>query len=155
FGGGNDTVNIGNNGSVQNIQGALTIQNSKGSTALTVDDSADTMLHTSVVLSESSLTGLASAAINYRQGDLRSLSVRLGNASGAVGNIVAVTNTPDSGFSGGIMTTITTGIASSNNNLVYVAATTGPLTVNIGNNGQTVGSAVFLGNAALRLDGIQ
>ena len=72
--GGNLTVNVGNNGSVQGILGALTIQNpgSGVSTSVQVDDSADSVART-VTLStfvsggrfQDAITGLAQGLITY------------------------------------------------------------------------------------------
>jgi len=152
------TVNVGNAGSLSGIQGALDVSNppAGGYTALNVDDSADAALHNNVVLSESSLTGLAPAAISYSQSDLRSLYVRLGNTSDlSSGNIVFVANTPISGVPGGMMTTITTGTAVNQNDLVFVVATTGALIVNLQNNGTTAAAGVILGAGARTLDSIQ
>jgi hypothetical protein len=149
----NTTVNVGNNGSVQGIRGPLHIQSAPSSyTALSVDDSADPSSWTPT-LSEFSLTDLAPAAISYQQSGLRSLDVHLGNSTW--GNQLTVTNTPLSDVPGGMMTTITTGTAAKALDNVYVQATTGPLTVNLNNNGLDPASGVLLGYPAGTLDNIQ
>jgi hypothetical protein len=149
---GSDTVNVGNNGSVQDIGSSLTIQNPPSYTALNIDDSADNARR-DAVLSPSSITGLAPAPINYTQSDLRSLNVRLGNSPSG-GNYLNITDTPISGVAGGLMTTVTTGIASNGNDDVIVAATTGALTVNLRNDGLHPASSVQLGGVARTLDHI-
>jgi hypothetical protein len=93
---GNDTVNIGSGGSVQSILGTVNVENSGGATALTVDDSADTVART-VTLGEFSpnpsdteqntdeygrIAGLAPADINYELDDTGSLTVNGGSPAG-------------------------------------------------------------------------
>jgi hypothetical protein len=82
---GNDTVTIGSlapslGGTVANIQGAVTVNNALGRTALIVDDSADSTGRTAT-LTNSALTGLAPAAINYVSTGLSSLAVYGGNGN--------------------------------------------------------------------------
>jgi virginiamycin B lyase len=175
--GGTDTVVVGNttNG-VADIHGAVSISNSPGVsayTALTVDDSAYNRGAWHATLTETSPTifslttdlrtgdngnPVPVAHITFRQSDLRSLRILLGNSPGVVrnssgenidvgANYVTVANTPTSNFSGGLMTTITTGTptAGSGTDQVYVRATTGQLTVNLtggyGQQGVSVGEA--------------
>ena len=75
---GRDTVNVGNAGRVQSIASDVLLGGS-GSIALTVDDSADTGNHKTVLVGAHTLTGLAPATIAYSS--LASLTVRggLGN----------------------------------------------------------------------------
>ncbi|HJZ58110.1 MAG TPA: hypothetical protein VKE74_24425, partial [Gemmataceae bacterium] len=89
--GGNDTVNVGNAGSVQGIRGALTIQNPPSFTTLNVDDSADTVARFAVTLSTissggatfGSITGLAPAAISYKYAGTNAVNVAVhGPSSG-------------------------------------------------------------------------
>jgi hypothetical protein len=154
-GGGQDTVNIGNStNGVAGIAGAVSITNNPaagGYTALTVDDSADHQGYWYSHLTEGSLTTDASSAvqvapITFRQTDLSSFSVLLGNSPGP-GNIVYVTNTPSHGIIGDLRTTITTGVAASivNPDQVFVLATTGALTVNLKNDSHNFPSGVSLG----------
>jgi hypothetical protein len=76
---GTDTVNVGNAHRVQSIAGKVTLGETSGSIRLTVDDSADTGSHKTVVVGAAALTGLAPASIAYS--NLASLTVRggLGN----------------------------------------------------------------------------
>jgi hypothetical protein len=86
------TVNVGNAGSLAGIQGALDISNPPSYTTLTVDDSADSTVHNNVVVTDSSITGLAPAIIGYRQSDLRALNINTGTGT----NTVNVQSTPAS-----------------------------------------------------------
>ena len=83
--GGNDTVNVGNAGSVQGILGALNVQNPPSFDTINVNDSADATARTVTLSTFTSgglpwgaITGLAPAAINYRYGDTTSVSVTTG-----------------------------------------------------------------------------
>jgi hypothetical protein len=71
---GADTVNVGLAGSVQGILGAVDVRNPPAFTTLNVDDSADPAGHT-VTITNAAVTGLAPAAITFRQIDLKALSV--------------------------------------------------------------------------------
>jgi virginiamycin B lyase len=158
--GGTDTVVVGNttNG-VGDIYGAISISNEQGVnayTSLTVDDSAFHRGYWYSNLTDSSLTNylridngnqVEVAPINFRQSDLRSLRILLGNSPGVSGNIVSVLNTPAGPASSGLMTTITTGTAAGSNDQIYVFATTGALTVNLNNDGLHPASGVQLGGA--------
>jgi hypothetical protein len=62
--GSNDTVRVGNAGSLTGIAGAVNVVNNSGHTALVVDDSADTVGRTATVTSNA-VTGLSPAPINY------------------------------------------------------------------------------------------
>jgi hypothetical protein len=91
-GGGATTVAVGQAGSVQNIQGALNLENPAAKNTVTLDDSADA---TARVVTLSSLTnpgdsqgngdlygkvgGLAPADVNYEAGDTASVSVTGGS----------------------------------------------------------------------------
>jgi uncharacterized repeat protein (TIGR01451 family) len=89
-GGGLATVNVTNSGSVQGIHGPVDVENPLGSTAITVDDSADSTGRTvtlgsagnlSALDSEhnsdpySAITGLAPAPINFENADTSSLTI--------------------------------------------------------------------------------
>ncbi len=133
----NDVVNVGSGGSVQGIQAAVTVTNPPGYTALTIDDSADVAAR-SVTLTSAGITGLAPAAINYQQYDLKSLTVYGG--SGA--NTFTVASTP---YNWQVSTTLHSGAGY---NLVSVQGTNGPLSVvgggyddvvSVGSNGSVQG----------------
>ena len=72
----NTIVNVGDAGSVQNIQGALTIENPPSFTTLNVDDSADSVGRTVTLIAASiiagQISGLAPALITYRYRDTAS-----------------------------------------------------------------------------------
>jgi hypothetical protein len=125
---GNDIVTVGSAGSVQQINGPLTITNANGRTALTIDDSADAVARPNVTLNATSLTGLEPLvfelipiAINWVERDLRTLTIKGGTGS----NTFTVANTPRNDFP--VTTTLFTG---GGNDLVNVQAANGPLTIN-------------------------
>jgi streptogramin lyase len=120
--GGNDTVNVGENGSVQGILGPLSIFGA--GTTLVVDDSADPTPRT-VTINPTTITGLAPAAITYS--GVSNLTVD----GGYGGNLIGVLNT-----AAGTNTTVNSG---NGVDTVYVFATTGPLAVNTQQGGMTPG----------------
>ena len=94
-GGGNDTVNLGNGGSVQNLRGNVVIENYSALTTVNVDDSSDgtarTVTLSTVVLADAGvgdlepdtdlagqIGGLAPATITYEYYDTGSVSIRGG-----------------------------------------------------------------------------
>jgi hypothetical protein len=86
----NTTVNVGNGGSVQDIQGLLTISNPPNFTTVNVDDSADLSARTvtldTVPIGSAfydAIAGLAPAVIEYKYGDTNPVTVEMG-AGGAV-----------------------------------------------------------------------
>jgi hypothetical protein len=94
----NTTVNVGSAGSLQGIQGSVTVENPWYYTALNVDDSNDStgrqvtldrfILVPNIVYGRIAVQG--SAPISYKQNDTQSpVSLRLG----AFGNVVTVQNT--------------------------------------------------------------
>src|SRR5262249_17786007 len=89
---GDGTVNIGRAGSGQDIQGSVTVFSFPGNTALTVDDSADPTGR-NVSVSQSGITGLAPAAINYFP-SFRAVTVK----GGSGGNTFTVSNPTHSGL---------------------------------------------------------
>lgn len=101
-GGGLDNVNIGNAGSLAGILAAIDVSNPPGGgyTALTVDTSAFAGTYTAT-LSDTSIS-FGGAPINYAAGDLRSLTLR----GGTGGSTYNITNTPFSGFGGGMVTSV-------------------------------------------------
>src|SRR5262249_24748847 len=86
--GGNDTVRLGDAGSVQGITAPVNVSNSAALTDLVIDDSADATGRT-VTLSDSAVTGLAPADLNFTSTDIGSLTV----SGGTGGNTFTVTNT--------------------------------------------------------------
>jgi hypothetical protein len=70
-----DTINLGKAGSVQTIQGQLTISNPAAVTHLSLDDSADPVGQ-AVTVTDTSLTGLTPLAINYDSTGVNSLDVK-------------------------------------------------------------------------------
>jgi hypothetical protein len=91
-GGNHDVVNVGNAGSVQDIQGPLTIENPPSFTTINVDDSADTVarkvtVDVFTVNGDSSfgrITGLAPAAIDFENFDTSSVSITTGTGADIV-----------------------------------------------------------------------
>jgi autotransporter-associated beta strand protein len=87
--GANTGVLVGSGGSVQNITGALTINNPPNYTSVIVDDSTDTAARTTTVdlttingSTYERVTGLAPAAIQSKWGDTNSLLLHTGTAGG-------------------------------------------------------------------------
>ncbi len=139
-----DAVNVGVNGSVQKILGALTVTNLLGFSAVNVDNSADTVARTVILYKKPALlfipayntiSGLAPADINLQHRNLSSLAIRAGSG----GNTFRIHDTPTSNTPGGLTTTIHTGQGSDQ---VTVNRTTGALALNAqsGRNSITVGS---------------
>jgi hypothetical protein len=138
-GGGSDRVTLGYLGSVLNL-GNVTVGNAGfglGSTALTVDDSADATQHTGVVIGAGAITGLTQASLGT-SGGISSLVVKGGTAS----NTFTITGTPAS-------TTLTQ--AGQSTDRVYVQGTANPLTVHGGGGF----NYFYAGNTANRLEDIQ
>jgi hypothetical protein len=121
---GRDTVNVGLNGSVQGIKGALTVTNAGSFSALNVDDHLD---HTGRIVTMNvagglgTITGLAPATIAYLDGHVSSVTVSGGDG----GNTFIVENTAAIGR--GPVTTLNSGIGK---DFVTVHRTTGALVVN-------------------------
>ena len=134
--GGPDTFNIENAGNAQNVNGALTIENSYGQDTITVDDSADATPR-SVTLGTAppagnsdpfgTISGLAPATITYEAADTASLTI---NAGGG-GNTFTVTGTPTNqlGSTGGPGVTLNAGTGNDNVTVTGLGAGT-TLTVN-------------------------
>ena len=86
-----DTVNVGNAGSVQGIQGTVNIRNALSYDVLTIDDSADPTAQNAVLSSFvpfgdsvfESLTGLTpvGSAINFRTADMLSVTINAGSGA--------------------------------------------------------------------------
>jgi hypothetical protein len=125
-----DTVNVGVNGSTEDIDGTLHVTNVGSWTALHIDDSATTTWR-NVTLSNPNnfntsgrITGLTSFTISYRQRDLRALEIKAGSGH----NIFTIANTPTSTFAGGLTTSIKTG---SGNDTVRIQGTKGTLDLDV------------------------
>jgi len=76
---GSDVVNIGAAGSTRGVA-AVAIDNSAAYTHITLDDSADTTGR-SVTLSDSSITGIAQASINWVAGDISAIDLLMGTGN--------------------------------------------------------------------------
>ena len=77
-GGGLDTVNVGNAGSVQGILGALNVQNPPSFDTINVNDSADLAFRSAVidtVTPFNQIIGLAPATIEYKAADASSVTI--------------------------------------------------------------------------------
>jgi hypothetical protein len=117
-GGGYDTVDVRNAGSVQGIHGAQNVENLSGYSSLFVNDSADVTARnvtlgalTSGVAAWSSITGLAPASINYRYYNTHGVSITTGLAAATV-NVYATDATATTSLSsGGGYDTVNVGIA--------------------------------------------
>jgi hypothetical protein len=85
--GNNDTVNVGNAGSVQGIQSQLMVVNHPGYTTLNVDDSTDAGAR-NVTLDDvaflGTITGLAPAVISYYDVDMANVNVTTGTGADTV-----------------------------------------------------------------------
>lgn len=77
-----DTVNIGNAGSVQGVQGSVTLSSSNASAPDTVvlDDSADTTGQNATI-GDTQVSGLAPGSINFTGSQLSSLTILFGSGS--------------------------------------------------------------------------
>jgi hypothetical protein len=77
-------VNIGNAGSLQGIQGQVTLTNASGgftNVNLTVNDSADGSVRGTATISSTQITGLSSSPIVYAKAGLSGLTVKGGSAA--------------------------------------------------------------------------
>jgi len=118
---GPDEITVGNAGSVQQIQGPLSLADDVWYDDITINDSADTMGRT-FTYGQSSVIGLAPATISFNQSDIFTITVDAGSG----GNNITVADTVVSSTN-----TINTG---SGNNTVIVQSVLGGSTLNI--NGQ-------------------
>jgi hypothetical protein len=167
-GSGTDSVHIGNTADgVGDIQGQVDITNNSAAgsyTTLSVDDSTYDQGYWVSRLTQSSLTTILRtdgagdvqvAPINFDHAALSSLRILLGNSPGVSGNIAVVADTPTSSFPGGMRTAITSGIAAGPNDEIAIEATTGPLTVNLNNDGLHPASSAYLGAGIRSLENIR
>jgi hypothetical protein len=84
------TVTVGNLGSLADIQGAVTLFNGPSRDQLTIDDSADAADQNNVVISDTGVTGLAPAPLNFTSFSINMLSIQGGSGN----NNYTVTGTP-------------------------------------------------------------
>jgi hypothetical protein len=147
-GGGLDTVKIGT-GSLQNFGSSVTVANTGGYSAVTVDDSADSSQARTVIMYNNGPPGGFYTVISgfYSGGDilvhgsdLSSLTIRAGN----FGNTFRIHDTPISNTPGGLTTKVFTGGGPDN---VTIDGTTGALVLDVqgaaqGLNSVTVGSPI-------------
>lgn len=133
------TLVLGSGGRVNTFTGFTTITDTRGATALTIDDSADTAAR-NITLSRSSVSGLTINPISFALANLSSVTVNGGKG----GNTVTVTDTLPR-----ISTTVNTGTAADS---VFIQRTTGPLTINGQNGADDV--AVGLGGSLQSITGV-
>jgi hypothetical protein len=131
-----DTVNVGHDGTVQDIKGALTVTNPPSYTTLNVLDAADGLWHNSVSVTDQAIQGLAPAPIYYHAADLAALNI-FGGANVDTYNVL---NTPGNFY--GVTTSLYT---NDGGTIVNVTGTTGPLQVI----GSVLGDVVNIGQGSL------
>ena len=125
-----DKVTIGSDSSkgAQGVNAAVTIGNSKGSTALIMDDTSNTTKPLSVSMSSTKITGLLGT---NSQGLLNGIDVSKANLSselyreGVSGTTLSITTTAKAP----VTTEVDTGPNASSVNITTVQAVTGPLTI--------------------------
>jgi hypothetical protein len=142
-GGYDDVVTVGQGGSVQGVQGAVTVTNPPSYTALTIDDSADATARSATV-SGGAVTGLAPAAINYQQNDLMSLHVY----GGSGGNTFTVAGVPSTPYYPGLATALHTGAG---NDTVRMGAISGRLSLDGGPGTNTLDYSGYAGTVLVNL----
>jgi hypothetical protein len=145
-----DVMSVGNLGTLAGIKGTLTLNNVNDFTTVNINDGADNTQHSNVVLTDSSLTGLA-APINFGGHTVGGLNITVGNGN----NTYTVVNTQfQQGFAGNL-NVLNTGNGNDTVNIQGIDATspfpTSPLTVNAGSGHDVMN----VGNAAGSLAGIK
>jgi hypothetical protein len=134
---GADTANLGNAGSAQSIQGAVSINNAGSFTSVTVDDSADTTGRT-VAVGVSAITGLTPATVNYSDTNHLVLDGGTGSNTFNITNPGSLDATVNSG--GGVDVT---NLLASNNAAIFIDGQGGTNNaVNLGNSGSLAGILV-------------
>jgi hypothetical protein len=138
-GAGNDTVNVGNNGSLQNIQGrAITVTDPSGRLSITVDDRNDTISQAPVLSTNPAdttygqITGLALGPIYYRYANTL-LTVWTGTSTALV-NVQATGTSTNVAANDAQGTTINVGNAGSAQQIqgaLSLSNPAGPLMVNV------------------------
>ena len=146
IGHGTNQINVGNAGSVQAINGPLTITDTGSSATINVNDSADGTARTAtldtVTIGASAygrITGLGAAAIQYKYPDTNSITLQTGSG-GAMVNVLA-TGSPVNLIGHGV-TTVNVGVAGS------VQAINGPLTITDPGSSATVNAADYADGTA-------
>jgi hypothetical protein len=144
LGGGSDTDTVGAGGSVQGIQGPVTVDNPAGATELTVDDSKDPMSR-NATLNDGSIVHLAPAPISWTPTATATGGVTyVGIYGGSGGNTFTVQDTSQ-------LHSDTLLLTGSGSNTTNIRNTTGTLfidggggndTVNVGSNPGGPGSTV-------------
>jgi hypothetical protein len=156
--GGSDNVAIGINRSVAGIGRALTVTNSGGYSAVSVDDSADNQSRAVILYSNGTdnvLSGFPTGGdILLRRGQLSGLAIYAGSkvVNGTIvgGNTFRIHDTPTNSTAGGVTTTINTGAGPDN---VTIDGTTGTLTLNVQDSGSGT-NFISVGSALVNLDRI-
>jgi hypothetical protein len=116
-GSGSDVVNVGNAGTLTEINSALTINTTSSASQVNINDGADNTDHSSVQLTANGLTGQASSAINFGANSQGALNIAVGNGN----DNFLISGTPTT-----LRTTLSTGTGL---NIVTVTGTGGPLTL--------------------------
>jgi hypothetical protein len=144
---GTDTVMLGSDPALgmQGLAGTINVDNALDFTALTLDDSEDTLGQTALLFNDGTngqVTGLSPATINYVDGDVSSLTVN----GGSGGNTFTVDGTINNPFVVPALTTLNTGLGD-DSTTVEATNAGGPLTIN-GQAGQDTVSISFFGSVA-------
>src|SRR5207248_1464039 len=133
---GTASVRVGANGSLGNIQAAVTVMGAPNTIDLTVDDSADKFADRQITLSDTALTISPITVINYSPNAITSLTLEGGPGSSGA-NVYHVLNTPAG------QTTIR---MRGGHDFMQIYADQGPLLVGgFANNSVLVGNAGSLG----------
>jgi Ca2+-binding RTX toxin-like protein len=158
------TVNVGNRGSTQAINGTLNLSNPPNLNTLTVDDSADTVGRT-VTLSTftpsgdtswGAISGLAPADINYRYGDTAAPATINTSTKADTVNVQATGTAVVLNTGGGNDTVNVGNLSDTLDDLVNpltVNGGTGTDTLNLHDQGSTTGQSYTLGTTTLQRSG--
>ncbi len=146
---GTATVNVGTGGSVQSIQGSVTITNPPSFTTVNVDDSADSGTRTATLdtttiggLAYGRLSGLAPAQILFKYSDTNTATIQTGTGTEVV-NILA-TGKPTTVLAHSNATTVNVGNGSVQNIAATLTLLNPPLysTININDSTDTTARTV-------------
>ncbi len=156
--GGSDNVAIGLNGSLASIGRGVTVTNSGGFSAVSVDDSADKSSRSVILYNNGThnvISGFPTGGdILLKNGQLSSLAISAGSSvvNGAIvgGNTFRIHDTPNNSTSGGVTTTIHTGAGPDN---VIIDGTTGTLDLDVQDSGAGA-NFISVGSATANLDRI-
>ena len=145
--GGPDTIDVGPNGTVQNIRASLSIENAWGLDTINVNDNSDATARTVTLdtitpaadpVAYGTITGLAPATISYEYQDTASLALTLGVGGNTVN--VHATGAPTSLLGGAvplILPLAQTHSSSLNVIPIPILLRGGPDAINIGKSGNT------------------